>query len=80
MDDLRFSLEIHEGEFRGRVSSCISKTGSSWVDKVEKQTRRGACIDRVHEDDDHALSTGGLKNSCDLFFQFDVQKFNLVVD
>lgn len=55
---------LHEGEFsRASVSSCtgVSKTGSSWVDSVEKQTRRGACIDRVHEDDDHAPSTGGLK-------------------
>lgn len=71
MDDLRFSSWksaaagfLHEGEFsRASVSSCtgVSKTGSSWVDSVEKQTRRGACIDRVHEDDDHAPSTGGLK-------------------
>lgn len=37
----------------------MSRVGSSRVDSVEKQRRRGACaraIDRVHEDDDHALS------------------------
>lgn len=49
---------LHEGEFRERV---LPRVGSSRVDSVvEKQRRRGACaraIDRVHEDDDHALSS-----------------------
>lgn len=66
-----FTRVNFEGESRVASLKLDPRGSIAWKNKQGEE--RVHAIDRVHEDDDHALSTGGLEN----LLQFNVQNFLL---